>query len=449
MPIIRKVRSNPEIKLSPVDSRIPLETGALSKHYYTPFLRNKHTVITKYKDVVELGVRDGNYYYLPRGLYPIGAIDNRIYAPTKLCKYTGKFRDSKQEELYNQMCDIIAQGDSFILEAGTGIGKTVLSIACMARFGLITLIVVPKEDLIEQWKAELLAHTDLKESDIGLARQYKCQYEGKKVVIGMLHSLAKDRYPEEFKRYFSMVIFDEIHRCGAETFSIACGLYPAKIRLGLSAGIARSDGKEFIFQAHLGNNKLESSIKSMQPKVIIEQSSFHLPSWAEEIKWNGTNMGLLYKLIGQDYRRNRQLINIIKKAYSKDRRIVVFSHTIDTHLKLLYDMLAETIPESEIGWYIGGMKKKELEEHRARPIVLATYKMCKEGTNVPEWDTCIMGMPLFNIVQTVGRVTRKLNNKKQPVVYDLVDGNIGMLKAFAKGRRDQYKELNATIIEVI
>jgi len=51
--------------------------------------------------------------------------------------------------------DLLHDGGNFILEAGTGTGKTVVACDAIASMGRKTLVIVPKEDLYEQWAKEL------------------------------------------------------------------------------------------------------------------------------------------------------------------------------------------------------------------------------------------------------------------------------------------------------
>ena len=66
-------------------------------------------------------------------------------------------------DLADKSTDLLLHGRSHMFEAPTGWGKTVVGGVIAARVGQPTLIVVTKEDLMDQWQA--LADTDARYSD--------------------------------------------------------------------------------------------------------------------------------------------------------------------------------------------------------------------------------------------------------------------------------------------
>ena len=57
-------------------------------------------------------------------------------------------------------------------------------------------------------------------------------------------------------------------------------------------------------------------------------------------------------------------------------------------------------------------------------LLFATYGLAKEGLDIPRLDRLILASPhrdKATIIQSVGRVERKFEGKKTPLVYDIVD----------------------------
>lgn len=75
-----------------------------------------------------------------------------------------------------------------------------------------TLVVVHKEFLMSQWVERIEEY--LPGAKVGIAQQDQCDFEGKHIVVGMVHSLAKGRYPEAFYRHFGLVFVDECFPAG-------------------------------------------------------------------------------------------------------------------------------------------------------------------------------------------------------------------------------------------
>ena len=71
--------------------------------------------------------------------------------------------------------------------------------------------------------------------------------------------------------------------------------------------------------------------------------------------------------------------------------------------------------------------------------MVATYSLLKEGVSIKALDTLHLVTPIREkamIVQSVGRIDRYMDNKKQPIVYDYVDIDIPYcVRAYDERRR--------------
>ena len=94
------------------------------------------------------------------------------------------------------------------------------------------------------------------------------------------------------------------------------------------------------------------------------------------------------------------------------------------------------------------MSKAELEiTKKKKRIILGTYKMVDRGTNVPKWDSLCMATPRSNVKQAVGRVLRFVEEKKQPVILDLIDHD-KIFSSFYYTRLRQYVSLGAEVFQL-
>lgn len=73
------------------------------------------------------------------------------------------------------------------------------------------------------------------------------------------------------------------------------------------------------------------------------------------------------------------------------------------------------------GYYIGGMKQRDLEESESKQIVLATYAMAAEALDIKTLSTLVMASPKTDITQSVGRILRVKDNN--PIVIDIIDSH--------------------------
>lgn len=385
---------------------------------------------------------------LPRGAVPLPdepVEDHRVdgWFPDDL-SLVYPARNSDQAEVESKSHKLLDDGRSFILQATTGFGKTWLASSMIAHTNRQTLVVVTKEDLMLQWKKELIKFLGLSEGDIGIARQNKCDFEGKPIVLGMLHSLVKDKYPQTFKDHFGMVVFDEVHRMGAETFSLAAPMFRAKIRVGLSATVKRPDGMSRIFQQHIGPTAITHSEVSQPLRVIgVDTGVFVPPHLADD----PGRMMKAHKFLAGNRARNEIILGALQELISdSDRHCILFSDLKGDHLKVLGSMLDDVGLKNHYGYYTGGMTESTREKSKSKRIILATYQMTAEATDIPRLDTAIFATPRVNITQPVGRILREHPEKNDPLVIDLVDkGEI--FRAFFNSRLKRYRELGAKISE--
>lgn len=73
-----------------------------------------------------------------------------------------------------------------------------------------------------------------------------------------------------------------------------------------------------------------------------------------------------------------------------------------------------------------------------------TFQMAQEGLDIPDLDTLFLTTPKGDVVQAVGRILRKHDGKKAPMVVDILDDGIPLCANLAKKRAKQYREMGCT-----
>jgi superfamily II DNA or RNA helicase len=443
-------------------SHAPLSYGAMAEYPASADLRKKFSTHSRFGDDILLFEETKNGTLLvPRGVCPIGANDNRTKGVPMAFHMETTPKDKEQARVYGECLELLQAGHSHIVQAGTGSGKTWVGLAIASALGVCTLVIVPKDDLVTQWTKRILEHTDVKANEIGRIQQDKCDVYNKKVVIASLKSLSiPDRYPVAIRKLFGLVIFDEVHRLGADTFQVCCKMFPAFWRLGLSATPERKDGKEIVFLANIGPVRVISEGVPMIPKVMRYESGWKCPRIRKVDKITGEvtlkkmphapgKAGRVVRYLLRDQERNKLLVWLMIRAYKNDRNTVIFSAQID-HLELLRDIAVKNgIPRSAFGEYYGGARsEKHLDEAAAKPLVLATPGKAGDGTDFPWWDCCILAAPMASIKQTAGRVLREYPGKRQPVIMDIDDSDSHVFKSYMSSRDDYYASVGAKTKEM-
>jgi len=94
-----------------------------------------------------------------------------------------------------------------ILRAAPGFGKTVSALSLASQLAVPILVVVHKEFLVEQWLERIRYF--LPGVAVGRVQQDVCDFEGKHLAVGMVHSLAQREYPPALYQWPGALMVDE------------------------------------------------------------------------------------------------------------------------------------------------------------------------------------------------------------------------------------------------
>lgn len=420
--------------------------------------RDKLIIASKFDEEkkVQLFHEDGAFFYFPRYFFnnPKGiahtiidrtSLGNSLYfaTSTKLWDY--------QQQAVNEFKRHLASGRTgFFLNAAPGAGKTQMGIEMIRLLGKTAMIVVPKKDLIHQWVERIVKTTDLKENEIGTCQSGKVDWRGKKIVVGLVHTVVKYKNDLDFTNAFGTILFDECDSSvPPKTFAPAASMFPAKYRIGMTASEKRADGMEYVFQVNIAevNIRCEKS-NTLDPTVIVcnyNRTSGHLPSCPDRVAMKG----MYLNLIANNQHRNWFIADQGAVAYHEGRVTVIMGDRI-SQLKNIYQFLTSKfkIPTTDIGYYIGNNTKKENKRVADNcKIILATYGMMSRGTDIQRLSTLILATPRNEMIQVAGRIERALPGKPFPIILDIVDNQYAISKGGLNKRLSYYFGRNLKVLE--
>jgi superfamily II DNA or RNA helicase len=374
-------------------------------------------------------------------------IDNiKVLNPIDI-KFNGELRNVQQNVVDIVLDKISKNGGGGIISLPTGFGKTVIAINIATKLKAKTLIIVHKTFLANQWKERIFQYTNCKQ--IGTIQGTKIDTT-QSFVIGMLQSISMKDYEVDIFKNFDLIIYDECHHLGAKVFSQALLKINSPYTLGLSATVARSDRTEKVFFNFLGD-LLYNEISELKHKVKIEIHNYSIKSsryFREVTGKNGKSIQpiMVSNLVSID-QRNSYIYDLIYNLKEKEpsRKMLILSGRID-QLKKLNEMLKDVF-EGEIGFYIGGMKEKDLKISESKDLILATYEMVSEGLDIQALDTMLLLTPKAKVVQTIGRILRKKPEEyeNQPLIIDIVD-QIPSFIFLGMARKKVYTSRNYEIV---
>jgi len=373
--------------------------------------------------------------YLPRfyGLDNYGLPEKVIISEgdTISVSFNGTLRDY-QVEIVNQWLTKTKKHGCGLIEADCGAGKTVIATKIIAELGKKTLIIVHKDFLAKQWRDRL--NQFLPNARIGLIQGPVVDIEDKDIVIGMLQSLSMKDYSQDIFKEFGFTVIDECHHISAEVFSRVLFKSVTKYMLGLSATMERQDKLSSIFKMFIGPIVARWK-RGAQENVTVKAIEYSCDD--DE-----------YNKVAQNYRRQTDYVKMITK-------ITEFSHRTEFILKILKDNWVKSKGQilvighrktqltyihdaikhrgfATVGYYIGGMKEKDLKISEGKNIVIATYQMAEEALDIKSLTTILMATPKKDVRQSVGRIMRSKGDK---LVLDIVDTHPNFQRYWTERRR--------------
>lgn len=352
-----------------------------------------------------------------------------------------------QTEIVEKTLSHMDKYDGGLICVGCGVGKTIMALYIACHYKVKTLIVVHKTFLLNQWKERIMQFTNAR---VGIIQQDTIDVEDKDIVIGMLQSIARDKYDRDFFMDFGLVIFDECHHAPSEYFSRALPIINCHKSLGLSATPKRADRTERVLHWFIGAIAYEMP-PTINNKVTVKAYNYNVidKNFKEaRVRFGGdVNRPKTINRITSIVRRNQFIVDLLKEIMVEaGRRVLILSDRIE-HLGALKEMIDELPYSCE--YYIGGMKQSKLDIASEADIILGSYGMASEGLDIPALNTLIFATPRREVEQSIGRITRRLDHMVQPLVIDIVD----MLPSFVNQgiyRRKLYKKLqyNIQVFEV-
>ena len=406
---------------------------------------------------------NGNSVILPIGAFkfikPILNTCNAEYeqktANNELIDYNAKVNlYDYQEKAVEQML----KAGYGILQSPAGSGKTQMGIALAVKLGKKCLWLTHTQDLLKQSYDRASQYID--KSLLGTITAGKVNI-GSGITFATVQTLCKQDLTQ-YKYMWDVVIVDECHRvAGTPTsmtqFSKVISNLACKYKYGLSATVHRADGMIKCCYMLLGDVKHvvpDEAVKDRCMQVKIERVDTFAKMPFEALGTDGTiNYTKLISSLASNKLRNDEILYRIAEAPEN------YHLVLSDRLEQLYDIynnlptnlkdLASVIDGKMTSKKGKAEREKAIEDMRAgkKHILFASYKLAKEGLDIPRLDRLHLATPQKDyavIVQSVGRIARVFEGKQQPICFDYVD-NFKMAENMYKKRCRHYRKCGCMI----
>ena len=399
-----------------------------------------------------------NKIYLPRfyGVARYGKpvtceIENgdviRVEFTKSLRDYQENIIDIYMKYVDEPICSQTEQkGNGGILEVPCGAGKTVMALKIVSLIKKKTLIIVHKEFLMNQWIERI--EEFLPGANVGKIQGQTFDIEGKDIVIGMLQSLYDKEFPVDAFSTFGLTIIDEVHRIGSEQFSRALFKTITPYMLGISATVERKDKLTKVLYMFIGA-KIYSKERTQEDAVTV-RGIHYISNNSEfnevEVDYRGnTKYSTMITKLCDFGPRSDFIVRVIRDLIVEDetKQIMILCHNRSL-LSYLFNAIVFR-GFATVGYYVGGMKQKNLQETELKQIVLATYAMAAEALDIKTLSTLVMVTPKTDITQSVGRILRVKH--ANPVIVDIIDSHDPFKKQWLQRKRF-YKKNQYAVCEI-
>lgn len=362
-------------------------------------------------------------------------------------KFNGSLRDYQENvvNIYKSNIQDKDNGWGGLLEIPCGRGKTVIALNIISQLKKKTLVIVHKNFLLTQWVERI--EQFLPGARVGKIQGQVVDIDDKDIVIGMLQSLSMKDYPPELFSTFGLTIVDETHHIAAEVFVRSLFQVVTKYVIGLSATMQRKDGLTKVFKQFLGDiiytEKREGDDNVLVRAMTYKTDDVEFNKIKLDYRGNPQYSTMITKLCTFN-NRSEFIIDIIRDLLKEptNKQLMILAHNRNL-LKYLHDAI-DSRDIATVGYYVGGMKEKDLKESEDKKIIVATYSMAAEALDIKTLTTLILATPKTDVTQAVGRILRVKH--EQPLVVDIIDQH-DVFKRQWKKRESFYKKNNYKIIK--
>jgi superfamily II DNA or RNA helicase len=356
-----------------------------------------------------------------------------------------------QEEAVAQ----ILRHDDGLICAPTAFGKTAVAAWLIAKRKVNTLVMVHRQQLLDQWRERLAMFLEIPIDQIGQIGGGKTKRSGI-IDVAVIQSLHREQEVKDFVAEYGHVIVDECHHLSAFTFERVMRQVKARFVVGLTATPTRKDGHHPIIYMQCGQARYSLGVRAMTDSTPFDHVVIPRISDFRFGDGNGAaSIQDIYAALVTDEARNETIARDVIRAVESGRSPLVLTNRTG-HLSRLESTLSDKI--HNIFVLKGGLGRKQrrtVSEALAgvpdgeQRLILATGSYIGEGFDDARLHTLFLAMPISwkgTLQQYVGRLHRLHDNKCVVEVYDYVDANVRMLARMYERRLKGYSNMGYSVL---
>lgn len=363
--------------------------------------------------------------------------------------FRGSLRAAQEEAVAK-----LLQHDDGLICAPTAFGKTAVAAWLIAKRGVNTLVMVHRQQLLDQWRERLAMFLSLSIDQIGQVGGGKTRRTGL-IDVAVIQSLHHKKEVKDFVAEYGHVVVGECHHLSAFTFEKVMRQVKARFVVGLTATPTRKDGHHPIIYMQCGPARFTMAARAMTESTPFEHIVIPRPTEFKSAGAGEPTIQDIYAAMTTDDVRNRKIADDVMRVVEQGRSPLVLTGRTE-HLVHLEAALAHRAQNVIV--LKGGMRHKQRREINERlaaipesepRLILATGSYIGEGFDDARLDTLFLAMPISwkgTLQQYVGRLHRLHDGKKVVEVYDYVDADVLMLARMYGRRLKGYADMGYKVL---
>ena len=211
------------------------------------------------------------------------------------------------------------------------------------------MILVHRQQLLDQWLARLSAFLDIEADRIGVIRGGRKRPTGV-IDVAIIQSLVRKGEVSDLVADYGHLIVDECHHLSAVSFEAMARAAKAKYVLGLSATVTRKDGHHPIIFMQCGpirhrvDARKQAASRPFSHRVVRQRTAFRAARQETDAP---ASIQDLYRLLARDESRNDMIFDDILVRSGGAAFPVVITERKD-HLQTIAERLSRSSPRMSL-----------------------------------------------------------------------------------------------------
>lgn len=337
------------------------------------------------------------------------------------------------KDLFTEQVRIIkkaAQVQRGVVQAPTGIGKTVMIMGLLSMFRKHTgLVLVPNLDLLEQTTNELREHGFNMLGAVAKGDATALENPKLRLVVATKQSFVKFT-DTTFCEELDIILVDEVHLFGGFDGQIGKIFKStvAPMRIGFTATVPEEPEKAFVLEGALGPVLDTITLQEGVDRDRLVKPTVKLVPVRLNKAYTTLNgyKNILQKAIVENRVRNTAIIEQAQELVNSGRSCLIFITQLE-HGNRLVDIAELLGLDVE---FVQGKTESETREalrkavHKGEKKCVISSVVWREGVNIPSLGSVILaggGKTPIGTIQAIGRALRKWEGKDGAIIVDFLD----------------------------